>query len=221
MAEPQPQQGGKPRSLAGKISDAFHRKKEDKTPPEKVKLPEGTDLEMILTGLSDNGSEEFPEAPEASGPRGVGEFGPPLLSDLDTADLVVGLSLINVFERFGANLTASERRAMVVVVRERCPWYFEPVPEAAEYRDRGDLRDMQQALDVIARIEQQGRPQDEIAPRSVGAVQGRAMPRRPRAATLNAESVDQLRALVEEFDRRTGNLPGGSPGKKGIRTTFG
>jgi hypothetical protein len=216
MAEPQ--QGGKPKSLAGRISDAFHRKKEDKTPPEKVKLPEGTDLEQILTGLSDSGLEEFPEA---GGPQGVSEFGPPLLSDLDTADLVVGLSLINVFERFGANLTASERRAMVAVIRERCPWYFEPVPEAAEYRDRGNLRDMQQALDLIARIEQQGRPQDGIAPRGAGAVQGRAMPRRPRAATINAESVDQLRALVEEFDRRTGNLPGGSPGKKGIRTTFG
>jgi len=218
MAEPQPQQGGKPRSFMGKISDAVHRKKADQTPKEKVKIPED-DLELFLTGLSDGGPEEFPEAPEASGSQGASEFGPPLLSDLDTADLVVGLSLINVFERFGANLTASERRAMVAVIRERCPWYFEPVPEAAEYRDRGNLHDMQQALDLIARIEQQGRPQDGIAPR--GAVQGRAMPRRPRAATINAESVDQLRALVEEFDRRTGNLPGGSPGKKGIRTTFG
>ena len=207
MPEPQ-QQGKKPKSLLGWISAKFHRKekaqkqrpKETITLPQEEIPPEGPEEETSPTRII---SEGLP-----------GELSEQPLSDLEIADLVTGMSLINIFERFGGNQTPSERKAMIAVIQERCPWYFSPVQESTEYRDRGDLK---QALDILARIDAQGREPGEIPPR--GAAQGRA---RGAPRTMNAEAVDQLRAIVQEFDVRTAKV-GGDDGKKakGPKMTFG
>ena len=40
-------------------------------------------------------------------------------------NLVLGTALINIFERFGQQLTPTEEAAILTAIGERCPWYIE------------------------------------------------------------------------------------------------
>lgn len=59
--------------------------------------------------------------------------------------LVLGTSLINIFERFGKALTPSEEAALLTVINERCPWYIKR------------LNDIRQAQMAAAAQQQQDR----------------------------------------------------------------
>lgn len=49
-------------------------------------------------------------------------------------NLVLGTALINIFERFGQQLTPTEEAALLTAIGERCPWYIQKLREQVQAR---------------------------------------------------------------------------------------
>lgn len=62
---------------------------------------------------------------------------------VNPTDLVLGTSLINIFERFGKAFTPSEEAAILTAINDRCPWYLKRLNDIRQQQQRAAQQQQQ------------------------------------------------------------------------------